>query len=127
MAVDWLGANADNYQPYMVSVHELFARMLALPVITVAALQGHTFAAGAMFSLAHDFQVKRAGRGYWCLPEAPDPMRGGHDRCSAPRGTDRGPGDDRSGRAHDHGDPGQADIQPPAEIRREGYPGGNYT
>ncbi len=44
--------------------------MLSLPVITVAALQGHTFAAGAMFSLAHDFRVMRADRGYWCLPEA---------------------------------------------------------
>ena len=54
----------------VVSVHELFARMLSLPVITVAALQGHTFAAGAMFSLAHDFRVMRADRGYWCLPEA---------------------------------------------------------
>ncbi len=44
--------------------------MLSLPVVTVAALQGHTFAAGAMFSLAHDFRVMRADRGYWCLPEA---------------------------------------------------------
>ena len=44
--------------------------MLSLPLITVAALQGHTFAAGAMFSLAHDFRVMRADRGYWCLPEA---------------------------------------------------------
>lgn len=43
---------------------------LSLPVIPVAALQGHTFAAGAMLSLAHDFRVMRADRGYWCLPEA---------------------------------------------------------
>jgi enoyl-CoA hydratase/carnithine racemase len=67
--LDWL-FHADRYDAYVVSVHELFARMLSLPVITVAALQGHTFAAGAMFSLAHDFRVMRADRGYWCLPEA---------------------------------------------------------
>jgi Delta3-Delta2-enoyl-CoA isomerase len=68
--LDWLSAHTDHYQDYVVTVHELFARMLSLPVITVAALQGHTFAAGAMFSLAHDFRVMRADRGYWCLPEA---------------------------------------------------------
>lgn len=68
--LDWLFAHADQHQNYVVSVHELLARMLSLPVITVAALQGHTFAAGAMFSLAHDFRVMRADRGYWCLPEA---------------------------------------------------------
>ncbi|WP_327267487.1 enoyl-CoA hydratase-related protein [Streptomyces sp. NBC_01218] len=68
--LDWLFAHAEQHQDYVVSVHELFARMVSLPVITVAALQGHTFAAGAMFSLAHDFRVMRADRGYWCLPEA---------------------------------------------------------
>ncbi|RSM97468.1 enoyl-CoA hydratase [Streptomyces sp. WAC 01325] len=67
--LEWLFANADQYQDYVVSVHELLARMLSLPVITVAALQGHTFAAGAMLSLAHDFRVMRIDRGYWCLPE----------------------------------------------------------
>ncbi len=68
--LDWLFAHADQHLDYVVSVHELFARMLSLPVITVAALQGHTFAAGAMLSLAHDFRVMRADRGFWCLPEA---------------------------------------------------------
>ncbi|MFH8573063.1 enoyl-CoA hydratase-related protein [Streptomyces sp. NPDC017993] len=68
--LDWLFAHADQHQDYVVSVHELLARMLSLPVVTVAALQGHTFAAGAMFSLAHDFRVMRADRGFWCLPEA---------------------------------------------------------
>ncbi|MEV6589662.1 enoyl-CoA hydratase-related protein [Streptomyces acidicola] len=68
--LDWLFAHTDQQQDYVASVHELFARLLSLPVITVAALQGHTFAAGAMFSLAHDFRVMRADRGYWCLPEA---------------------------------------------------------
>jgi Delta3-Delta2-enoyl-CoA isomerase len=68
--LDWLMANGDQYHEYVVSVHALFARTLSLPLITVAALQGHTFAAGAMFSLAHDFRVMRADRGFWCLPEA---------------------------------------------------------
>lgn len=68
--LEWLFEHADQGADYIRSVHELFARMLSLPVITVAALQGHTFAAGAMFSLAHDFRVMRADRGYWCLPEA---------------------------------------------------------
>lgn len=68
--LDWLFAHADQHRDYVVSVHELFARSLSLPVVTVAALQGHTFAAGAMFSLAHDFRVMRADRGFWCLPEA---------------------------------------------------------
>ncbi|MFJ5059705.1 enoyl-CoA hydratase-related protein [Streptomyces nigra] len=68
--LEWLTAHADDYHDYVVSVHQLFARVLSLPLVTVAALQGHTFAAGAMLSLAHDFRVMRADRGYWCLPEA---------------------------------------------------------
>ncbi|MFF3935677.1 enoyl-CoA hydratase-related protein [Streptomyces phaeofaciens] len=68
--LDWLFAHADRHLDYVVSVHGLFARLLSLPVVTVAALQGHTFAAGAMFSLAHDVRVMRADRGFWCLPEA---------------------------------------------------------
>ncbi|GGV79388.1 MULTISPECIES: enoyl-CoA hydratase-related protein [Streptomyces] len=66
--LEWLSAHADRYRDYLVSVHELLARMLALPVVTVAALQGHTFGAGAILSLAHDFRVMRADRGFWCVP-----------------------------------------------------------
>jgi Delta3-Delta2-enoyl-CoA isomerase len=68
--LDWLFAHPDQHQDYLGSVQELLARMLSLPLVTVAALQGHAFAAGAMFSLAQDFRVMRADRGFWCLPEA---------------------------------------------------------
>jgi Delta3-Delta2-enoyl-CoA isomerase len=68
--LEWLLANPEKNQEYVISVHALFKRVLSLPLITVAALQGHTFAAGAMLSLAHDFRVMRADRGFWCLPEA---------------------------------------------------------
>jgi Delta3-Delta2-enoyl-CoA isomerase len=67
--LEWLGSNADQREHYLVSVHALFGRVLAMPVITVAAIQGHAFAAGAMLTLAHDFRVMREDRGYWCLPE----------------------------------------------------------
>ena len=68
--LDWLTANPNEASSYLFRVHSLFGRVLELPCATVAALNGHTFAAGAMLSLCHDHQVMRSGRGYWCLPEA---------------------------------------------------------
>lgn len=67
--IEWLGENTDKVNEYVASVHALFARFLAMGVPSVAALQGHTFAAGAMLALAHDERFMRADRGYYCLPE----------------------------------------------------------
>lgn len=68
--LEWLMEHPEQFTAYTSQVHLLLARVLSLPMITVAALQGHTFAAGAMLSLCHDFRVMRADRGFWCLPEA---------------------------------------------------------
>ncbi|MFF5084985.1 enoyl-CoA hydratase-related protein [Actinoplanes sp. NPDC000266] len=68
--LEWLFEHPEEYSAYGARVHALLARVLTLPFVTVAALQGHTFAAGAMLSLAHDFRIMRADRGFWCLPEA---------------------------------------------------------
>jgi enoyl-CoA hydratase/carnithine racemase len=68
--LEWLGANPDSVAPYVHQVHALFARVLAFPAPTVAALQGHAFAAGAMLALAHDWRYMRVDRGFFCLPEA---------------------------------------------------------
>lgn len=67
--LDWLGAHPDEMVPYLGRVHELFARILSMPCATVAACNGHTFAAGAMLAIAHDVRIMRSDRGYWCLPE----------------------------------------------------------
>lgn len=68
--LDWLMAHPDSRVEYASSVHRLLARILTLPLVTVAAIGGHAFAGGAMLSLAHDLRVMRADRGFWCLPEA---------------------------------------------------------
>jgi enoyl-CoA hydratase/carnithine racemase len=67
--LEWMGAHAEQVGAFVPRVHALFGQMLALPVPTVAAIQGHCFAAGAMLAVAHDFRVMRADRGFFCLPE----------------------------------------------------------
>ena len=67
--LDWLGAHQDEFEDYLRRVHALYARLLTLPMPTVAAVNGHAFAGGAMLVLAHDFAVMRTDRGYFCLPE----------------------------------------------------------
>jgi len=67
--LEWVQANPTQFQPYVSRAQHLLARMLELQVPTIAAIQGHCFAAGAMLSLCHDQRVMRADRGFWCLPE----------------------------------------------------------
>jgi enoyl-CoA hydratase/carnithine racemase len=68
--LEWMGTHPDEVGAFVGRVHALLGRVLALPLPTVAAIQGHCFAAGAMLALAHDFRVMRADRGFFCLPEA---------------------------------------------------------
>lgn len=67
--LDWMGANSDASPAFLEEVHALFGAFLASGVPTVAAVQGHAFAAGAMLTVAHDRMLMRADRGYWCVPE----------------------------------------------------------
>ncbi|MBM9460152.1 enoyl-CoA hydratase/isomerase family protein [Nocardioides sp. zg-536] len=67
--LDWLGAHPDEFASYVARVHELFVRVLTLPVPTVAAVNGHAFGAGAMLATAHDFRAMRTDRGFFCFPE----------------------------------------------------------
>jgi enoyl-CoA hydratase/carnithine racemase len=65
----WLGSECEDSPGFIRRVQRLFARLLTFPKPTIAAVNGHAFAAGAMLVLAHDSSVMRADRGYFCLPE----------------------------------------------------------
>jgi len=69
--LEWMLGEADEEarQAYIPGVLGLMARVLTFPTITVAAINGHAFGAGAQISLGHDYRVMRSERGYWCMPE----------------------------------------------------------
>jgi Delta3-Delta2-enoyl-CoA isomerase len=68
--LDWMAnAGTEVASENVHRVHDLLARVLTFPLVTVAAINGHAFAAGAMLVVAHDFKVMRSDRGFFCLPE----------------------------------------------------------
>ena len=54
---------------YIGTVLGIMSRVLTFPAITVAAMNGHAFGAGAQIALAHDYRIMRKDRGYFCMPE----------------------------------------------------------
>ncbi|MEW6112723.1 MAG: enoyl-CoA hydratase/isomerase family protein, partial [Thermodesulfobacteriota bacterium] len=64
--LDWMmGDGMAGAPEFIKSVLKFLGRVMAFPVPTVAAMNGHTFAAGALMALAHDFRIMRADRGYF--------------------------------------------------------------
>lgn len=68
--LDWMGENPGSAGQVVDEVHRLFGRIMSFSAITVAAVNGHAFAGGAMLATCFDYVVMRDDRGYWCLPEA---------------------------------------------------------
>lgn len=67
--LDYLQSGEVDSAEYLGSVLAIMSRILTFPAITVAAMNGHAFGAGAQVALAHDYRVMRRDRGYFCMPE----------------------------------------------------------
>jgi Delta3-Delta2-enoyl-CoA isomerase len=72
--LDWLlpvvqNKDAKSAKEFFYSLNLLFKRTLMSPMLTVAAINGHAFAGGAIYSCAFDFRFMRSDRGFFCVPE----------------------------------------------------------
>jgi enoyl-CoA hydratase/carnithine racemase len=59
----------EQAKAFFYLLNELLRRTLTYPMVTVAAINGHAFAGGAIWACAFDFRFMRSDRGFFCLPE----------------------------------------------------------
>jgi enoyl-CoA hydratase/carnithine racemase len=71
--LEWLLAETarspETGRRFPEKIMALLRRLLTYPLTTVAAINGHAFAGGAIMACAFDFRFMRSDRGYFCFPE----------------------------------------------------------
>jgi Delta3-Delta2-enoyl-CoA isomerase len=64
------GSDPVEFKATLKEAKRTVGRLFMFPAYTVAAINGHAFAMGAMISCGFDHRVMRDDRGYWCMNEA---------------------------------------------------------
>lgn len=72
--LDWVlpvlsAQDTKSFYAYLSDMNALMKRLTFFPMPTIAAINGHAFAGGAVLCCCFDFRFMRSDRGYFCLPE----------------------------------------------------------
>ena len=65
----FLNEHVDTTHNKLHEYNRLNARVLSLGYPTIAAINGHCYAAGLMLAMAHDFRIQREDHGQCCMSE----------------------------------------------------------
>ena len=68
--VPFLNSNdLETSKEFILTTMELYKRILMFPMPTIAAINGHAFAGGAIMTCYFDYRFMRSDRGFLCFPE----------------------------------------------------------
>lgn len=62
-------AGGREVKRFFEQLDQVYAKLMLLPVPTIAAINGHAFGAGAFLATACDYRFMNAQKGFFCFPE----------------------------------------------------------